>query len=238
MYYEINELLKPLDHTYASIFKWLLQNDEEYINCVMSLKRQFFEGKLELKRCYVQSIQQTATALAQASALTEAIVKIENKYLKYLMSKQLLHYLYLDVQKGFFLYNTILNKSLFVIKMESIYSKLSEMVLQDDRKVSKLEFLEYIDNATRFKYTGTQRETRIYIPEPMRKPVDVFIEELSLQKEYERKYHQLLHESWPNVIVSLRGFVWDYLESVNKMPKEDEQKYLLWELFPYIENIK
>ena len=226
--------LNSINYIYEEIYEYLkMKTDIE--SHILKLNHDFLNDDFGLEEHYHENIKNINVQLKNVKKIFESVM-IDNldEKTEFIVSFSLLKYIYHYIQSEIFLYNTILNKVLFEQKFEKIYS-----IVYKKFKISKLSLLQIIEDNTKNKYTNSKviyesTQDKILALDCVRN----FIIDFSLQKKYEKEYNIINNELFTPLLTNIRTKLHEILENNKLMPINESEKYCIWKLIPYIENVK
>lgn len=237
---DISRKLNAVSNIYACIYDWIISENADYEKRVHkeaeAFLNRFSTGK-SLRDKYAATYEQANKNIQLVEHNYSAIESSMelNQPLTLDVYTSLLIFLYRDVQQEIFLYNTIFNKILFEEKFKLLYESIKE-----ESSINHLELLTYLDRSTTYKYLENNFKS-IDIPiQGLDKNTEVilFIELLSEQKEWERLFNSFLNGQFTPALIKIRSKIHDILNSMHLMPTEDEDKFCIWRLLPYIQKAR
>lgn len=237
---DINRKLNAVSNIYACIYDWIISENADYEKRVHKEADAFLDRFSTGKSLHDKYAAAYEQAKKDIQLVEHTFSVIENSMelnhpLTLDVYTSLLTFLYRDVQQEIFLYNTIYNKLLFEEKFILLYESLKDKFL-----INHLELLTYLDRSTTYKYLENNFKT-IEAPIPdLAKNAEVvlFIDLLSEQKEWERRFNSFLKEQFTPALIKVRSKIHDILNSMLLMPSEDDEKLCIWRLLPYIQKVR
>lgn len=230
----LENTLYSISFIYGEIYKYLkpTTNIETQIS---NLADGFINDKVEIVEKYTSNIKSITIKLDSVKKTLENLKNDDlDEKTKFILLFSLLKYVYHHIQSEMFLYNTILNKTLFEYKFEKFY-----FLVLEKYNISKLLLLQIIEDNTSCKYTNTETKYEKIQDEILSLDfVKKFITQFSYQKSFEKKYNEINNKLFSPLLIEIRSELHNILENNNLMPVDAETQNCLWKLIPYIENNK
>ncbi len=241
MYIDYVKELDRISFIYSEIYKWIFEVSPAFNKRVEAETTEFMNPKcaaesVEVK--YSLAYEIAKAWLEQFIGFFEHLETYEGKdgMLKLRLYTELLFFLYRDIQQELFLYNTLYNKLLFEKKFEKVYEQVAQ-----GRNITVIEFLEYIELHTKYKYLDNPRIASKPNFERIERAVDGavvgnFIELLTTQKKWERKFSDFMLNDFSEAFIKIRSAIHSILDKMG-IQIDEESKYCGWTLLRELKRI-
>lgn len=240
----ILNLISEFDPLYEELYQWMVKRVPSLDAQCRNIWEMLSSHEFEFEKNYSSAVAKYKGAMKSYKKILEDI-KIDkvtneniNKYL--LLITSVYKSIFIDAQIDRIIYNAILNKGLFVkIMMDDlsdISGKLNMSYLQILSILDKTTSNKYIVDIDNGEYENEYKKILSLLDLQDRLKLNYLKEGLSQHKKWEIRFSYINNEIASPLIVEIRGIVWDLLESINKLPLDEDTKYESWKLIDYLED--